>query len=182
MWAWPEDFKKKFLVTVSSGEKEKRYSNFLTPWLRSYTSYSFTFYKWKLVTWSHLAAEDSGKCSPWLGCYVLARTLHFEGLPWWLSDKESACNAGGAGDVHSIPGCGRSSGGKHGNPLQHSPLENPMDRGAWWAIVHRVTKSRTRLSDFTFFLSCYYWVAFCYLSNPSSFDWYLGCIYSDYYE
>ena len=152
MWAWPEDFKKKFLVTVSSGEKEKRYSNFLTPWLRSYTSYSFTFYKWKLVTWSHLAAEDSGKCSPWLGCYVLARTLRFEGLPWWLSDKESACNAGGAGDVHSIPGCGRSSGGKHGSPLQHSPLENPMDRGAWWAIVHRVTKSRTRLSDFTFFL------------------------------
>ena len=39
---------------------------------------------------------------------------------------------------------------QHGTPLQHSCLENPMDRGAWWAAVHGVTKSRTRLSDFTF--------------------------------
>ena len=39
----------------------------------------------------------------------------------------------------------------NGNPLQYSCLENPMDRGAWWAILHRVAKSRTRLSDFTFF-------------------------------
>ena len=46
-----------------------------------------------------------------------------------------------------IPGLGRSSGGVHGNPLQHSCLENPMDRGAWWATVHRVANSQTRLSD-----------------------------------
>ena len=60
--------------------------------------------------------------------------------------KASACNAG---DLGSIPGSGRSPGEGNGNPLQYSCLENPMDRGAWWAIVHGVAKSRTRLSDFT---------------------------------
>ena len=61
--------------------------------------------------------------------------------------KQSAFNAG---DLGSNPGLGKSSGEGHGNPLQYSCLENPMDRGAWWAIVHRVAKSRTRLSDFHF--------------------------------
>ena len=60
--------------------------------------------------------------------------------------KESACNAGYPG---SIPGLGRSPGEGHGNPLQYSCLENPMDGGEWWATVHRVTKSQTRLSNFT---------------------------------
>ena len=54
-----------------------------------------------------------------------------------------------AGDMESIAGLGRSSGGGNGNPPQYSCLENPMDRGAWRATVHRVAKSRTRLSDFT---------------------------------
>ena len=49
------------------------------------------------------------------------------------------------GDEVSIPGSGRSPGGGHGNLLQYSCLENPMDKGAWWAIVHRVTKSWTGL-------------------------------------
>ena len=61
-----------------------------------------------------------------------------------LDSKESAYNAGNLG---SIPGLGRSPGGGHGNPLQYFCLENPMDRGAWWATVHEVTKSWTRLSD-----------------------------------
>ena len=60
--------------------------------------------------------------------------------------KVSACNVG---DLSSIPGSGRSPGGGKGNPLQYSCLENPMDRGAWWATVHGVTESRTRLSDLT---------------------------------
>ena len=47
----------------------------------------------------------------------------------------------------SIPGLGRSPGGGHGNPLQYSCLENPMDRGAWWTMVHRVSKSQTRLKQ-----------------------------------
>ena len=58
-------------------------------------------------------------------------------LPWCLSGKESACNAG---DVGSIPGLGRSPGEGNGNSLQCSCLENPMDRGAWQATVHGVTK------------------------------------------
>ena len=60
-----------------------------------------------------------------------------------LSGKESACNAGDTGDVGSIPGLGRSLGRGNDNPLQYSCLENPMDRGAWQATVHRVAKSRT---------------------------------------
>ena len=50
-----------------------------------------------------------------------------------------------AGDSGSIPGSGRSPGGGHGNPLQYSGLEKPMDRGAWWATVHRAAKSWTQL-------------------------------------
>ena len=52
-------------------------------------------------------------------------------------------------DMGSSPGLGRSPREGNGNPLQDSCLENPMDRGAWWAIVHGVTKSQTRLSDLT---------------------------------
>ena len=55
-------------------------------------------------------------------------------------DKESACNAG---DPSSIPGSRRSPGEGNGYPLWNSCLETPMDRGAWQAIVHRVTKSQT---------------------------------------
>ena len=55
-----------------------------------------------------------------------------------------------AGYIGSMPGLGRSPGKGNGYPLQDSCLENPMDRGAWQAVVHGVTKSRTRLSDFTF--------------------------------
>ena len=69
------------------------------------------------------------------------------GFPGSLEVKASACNAG---DPGSIPRLGRSPGEGNGNPLQYSCLENPMDGGAWWATVHGVAKSRTRLSDFTF--------------------------------
>ena len=60
--------------------------------------------------------------------------------------KESACNEGDLGDMCSVPGSGRSPGGGNSNPLQYSCLENPMDRGAWQATVHRVKKSQTQLS------------------------------------
>ena len=52
-------------------------------------------------------------------------------------------NAGDIRDAGSIPRLGRSPGGEHGSTLQYSCLENPMDRGAWWVTVHRVTKSQT---------------------------------------
>ena len=61
---------------------------------------------------------------------------------WWLSGKECACNVGDARDVSSIPGWGRSPGEENGNPLQRSCLENPMDRGAWWAMVNGVARVR----------------------------------------
>ena len=65
------------------------------------------------------------------------------GLPQRLSCKESACGAGDTGDLGSISELERSPGGGHGNPLQYSHLENPMDRGGWQAAVHRVEKSQT---------------------------------------
>ena len=57
------------------------------------------------------------------------------------SGKEPACQCQIHRDAGSIPGWGRSPGEGHGNPLQFSCLENPIDRGAWWATVERVTKS-----------------------------------------
>ena len=59
------------------------------------------------------------------------------GLPWWLRWPANT------GDLSSIPGSGRSPGGGNGNPLQCSCLENPMDRGAWWAAVHGCKESDT---------------------------------------
>ena len=60
-----------------------------------------------------------------------------------LMVKIPPANAGDIRDVGLIPGSGRSPGGGHGKPLQYSCLENPMDRGAWWATIHRVAKSHT---------------------------------------
>jgi len=65
-------------------------------------------------------------------------------LPRKFSGKESACKAGDRGDGASVPGSGRSLGGRNVFfPLQFSCLEHPMDRGAWQATVHRVTKNWT---------------------------------------
>ena len=64
-------------------------------------------------------------------------------VPRWCSGKEeSACQTGDAKDTDLIPGLGRSRGGGHGNPLQDSCLENPMERKAWRATVHGVEKVR----------------------------------------
>ena len=62
-----------------------------------------------------------------------------------LSGKETACNAGPTGDAGLIPGSRRSPAGGHGNALQYSGLENPMDRGDWWVRVYGVTKSQAGL-------------------------------------
>ena len=66
------------------------------------------------------------------------------GFPGGSEVKASAYNTG---DLGSIPGLGRSPGEENGNPFQYSCLENPMDGGAWWAIVYGVAKSWTQLSD-----------------------------------
>ena len=69
------------------------------------------------------------------------------GFPGGSNSKESTCNAGDIRDVGPIPGSGRSPGEGNGNPLQYSCLKKSMDRGAWQATVHAVTKSRTQLSN-----------------------------------
>ena len=61
--------------------------------------------------------------------------------------KNLPANAGDIRDAGLIPGSGRPPGGGHGNSLQYSCLENPMDRGAWQAIVHRAAKSQTQLNQ-----------------------------------
>ena len=67
-------------------------------------------------------------------------TYYFlNGFPGGSDGQESACNAG---DMGSVPGLGRSPGGRQGNPLQCTCLENPMDRGGWWAAVHGLARVR----------------------------------------
>jgi len=75
--------------------------------------------------------------------------MSIESFPGGSDSKEYACSVG---DLSSIPGLGRFPGEGNGNPLQYSGLENSMDRGAWQAIVHGVTKSQTQLSNFHFHL------------------------------
>ena len=81
--------------------------------------------------------RDRTDFSKWYG------TNEYQDFPGGSSSKESAYNVGATGDTDSISKLGRSPGGGHGNPLQYSYLENPMDRGTWRATVHRITKSQT---------------------------------------
>ena len=80
--------------------------------------------------------------------FSLLRMKYWEanGLPWWLSSKESGCQAG---VTDSFPGSGNSPGEGIGNLLQYPCLENPMYRGAWRATAHGVVKSRIWLNDLT---------------------------------
>ena len=89
-------------------------------------------------------------------------------FPDTLLVKKPPANTWDIRDSGSIPGWGRSPGGGHGKPLQHSCLENPMDRGAWRAVVHGVAHSRIRLSN----LAClhaythtYKWITLPYALN-----------------
>ena len=66
-----------------------------------------------------------------------------------LAVKYLPASSGDTRDSGSVPGLGGPPGGEHGNTLQYSCLENLMDRGAWWATVHRVTKSWTRVRQFS---------------------------------
>ena len=69
-----------------------------------------------------------------------------KGSPSGSAGKEFTCSAGCTGHAGSTSGSGRSPGGGNGNPLAHSCLKNPMERGAWWAAIQRLVKSWTRLS------------------------------------
>ena len=87
-----------------------------------------------------------GNCSPlWYSCLE----NHMDRRAWRATVhgvvKKLSASTGDVRDVGLIPGSGRSPGERNGSPLQYSCLENPMDRRAWWATVHGVTKSQTRL-------------------------------------
>ena len=97
--------------------------------------------KIKVLCGLHFFLEALGR-NPFL--IFLACINNWQGLPGGSDGKESTCNVG---DLGLIPGSGRSSGEGHGNSLHNSWLENSMNRGAWWAKVHAVTKSQTLLSD-----------------------------------
>ena len=92
-------------------------------------------------------AVNKSKAFSWVLWIALAnyhtwdRVMGFSG---GSDSKELVCNAG---DLGLIPGLGRSLGGGHGNPLQCSCLENPVDKGAWWTTVHKVAKSQTQLKQ-----------------------------------
>ena len=77
-------------------------------------------------------------------------------------DSDGKASARYEGDLGSIPALGRSLGEGNGNPLQYSCLENSMDGGAWWATVHGVTKSQTRLSDFSHSLNMQFYILHFY--------------------
>ena len=89
-----------------------------------------------------MSLEKERRCS--LNICQLNESTMAKGLPRWRQwVKNPPANAGDVKDAGLIPGSGRSPGGEHRNPLQYSCLEKPMDRGAWWATVHRVAESRT---------------------------------------
>ena len=82
--------------------------------------------------------------------------------------KTLPAKAGDIRDLGSLPGWGRSPRGGHGNPFQYSCLENPLDKGAWWATVYSVTKSQTGLSDLACIhvLNIYYSNSYNVLPTP----------------
>ena len=118
----------------------------LEQWIWSSCGSSYTW-KWasciaQLVKYPPAMQDSWVRKIPWRRDRLPAPV--FLGFPSGSAGKESTCNAG---DLGLIPGLGRSPGGGNGNPLLCSCLENSMGRGAWWATVHGVTKSWTRLSN-----------------------------------
>ena len=96
---------------------------------------------WVSAVTSNLPSPDPYPCPE-----LFPPLVNNRGFPGGSDNKVSAFNVG---DLGLIPGAGRSSGEGNGNLLQYSCLENSMDGGAWWAAVHGVAKSRTRLIDST---------------------------------
>ena len=94
-----------------------------------------------VVQWLRLHTPNAGDPGSTPGQGTKIPQSQFLGFPGSSAGEESACNVG---DLDSIPGLGRSPGGGNDKSLQYSCLENPMDRGAWQAPVHRVAKSWTQ--------------------------------------
>ena len=125
------------------------FSHVFSRWLLGFPRITFYSLKWNVVSvhilisiWLYFWIF----CSVLFWCvYLYTRNTLFlidillYGLPWWLSGKDLACNVGNTGLIH---GPWRFPGEGNDNPLQYSCLGNPMDRGDWQAIVHRVAKVR----------------------------------------
>ena len=142
--------------------------NILSCPLHQWLTYISSFTDYWRRQWHPTPVLLPGKSHGWrslIGCSLwgleesdMTEQLHFHFIDYRVPStslfpggsevKASTCNAG---DPGSITGSGRFPRERNGNPLQYSWLENPMDGAAWWATVHGVPKSRTRLSDFTFF-------------------------------
>ena len=90
---------------------------------------------------------------------------------WFPGGSDSKASAHNVGDPGLIPGLGSSPGEGNGNPLQYSCLENSMDGGAWWARVHGVAKSWTRLSNFTFTFHIHLPISMVLATLPQSWNW-----------
>ena len=88
----------------------------------------------------HFSTKIDTSSSKLSSIFIYEVNKEDKGFPGGSDGKESACNAG---DLGSVPGLGRSPGGGHGNPLQYSCLENPMDGGVRWATIHGVAESDT---------------------------------------
>ena len=142
-----------------SGLRKKRKKCEINNFYERFNSDLFHFKKPQIIFFIHPSVSGH------LGCFhvlaivnsvAVSTRVHVsfelwfsQGLPWSLSGKESACNAGDSGNTGSIPESRRSPGRGNCTPLQYSCLENPKDRGSWWATVLRVIKSSTWLSAHT---------------------------------
>ena len=106
----------------------------------------------RYVLFSAVAVFGIPSCIFWVNS-----TMNFMGFPGGASGKGSTCQCRRCKRHGSVPGSGRSAGVGNVNSLQYSCLENSMDRGAWWAIVHGAAKSQTRLSTHTFLYFWFWW-------------------------
>ena len=117
-----------------------------------YSVYTFLEYTVHLMNLSYSLADEECRIKKYVyNCCLISSKLNC-GLPSLVWEggtvvKNPLVSEADTGDTGSIPGSGRSPGGGHGNPLQHSCLENSMDRGAWRGTAHGVSKSQTRVSD-----------------------------------
>ena len=135
----------------------KQFSIFLRNSSQNNWAYFHIAKKWvNMITWHN--------CQYIISKYSMNIFLNihiYMGHPQGLSGKESTCKAGAAGDTGLSLGSERSLGGGRGNILQYCCLENPMDRGAWWATVHRVTKNWTWLKQLSMHADTHIYLKLC---------------------
>ena len=139
--------------------------------------YKYKYFSWLLVSLQTLFYEYSKQS--FIHVYAYIRTFQVV-----LVVRNLSANAGDVRDAGSIPGLGRSPVERHGNPLQYSCLENHMDRGAWWATVHGVAKSWTRLKWLSththiciyMYLSIYTYIGFIFMKKDQIIYTYKICI------